>query len=453
MLAALTSRETDCYSWHDSMVRHTLVDTARSKAKTSALGSLSPETKLPVNLRLIVLCGVESFPGADGLLSDQRSYRTIRPDHVRPLLFQDYINPICQFARHGDDCFARGYLLWVSLINTAIESPQFRVSLDRRPSALNQFVAQATVAGASNLTAILFIAGGVFARDYSQKAGYLSPVFYLPGIAQAGHQMRAYNPADARQTQQQIDRLLQLWIIQAVLADLFSCPRGRLKMKVQRVQQVIELKAHRVRARQRLQLAHSPRRPLLMRVGKRNPFVEQQRLNPELTGGQLPDVRVPYLHQMAQVAIPGTRHMNAVQLSAPQTLRQLAAVESIGLHAFARRPRHFRGRHHQASISSSHKLVVQTKASRAGFVGKGHPLAGKMLAHVVHQRRALMGYAQRTLRTRAISENYRHPLFVNIESPKHVVIARDKPRHLNLNCHRRCSELRLLMRPYLKQPT
>src|SRR5437899_4307935 len=91
MLAALTSRETDCYSWHDSMVRHTLVDTARSKAKPSALGSLSPETKLPVNLRLIVLCGVESFPGADGLLNGQGSYRTIRPDHIRPLLFQNYI--------------------------------------------------------------------------------------------------------------------------------------------------------------------------------------------------------------------------------------------------------------------------------------------------------------------------------------------------------------------------
>src|SRR5437588_8197358 len=299
------------------MVRHTLVDAAHSKAKPSALGSLSPETKLPVNLRLIVLCAVESFPGADGLLYGQGSYRTIRPHNVRPLLFQNYINPICQFARHGDDSFARGYLLWVSLINTAIESPQFRVSLDRRPSALNQFVAQAAVAGASNLTAILFIAGGVFARDYSQKAGYLAPVFYLLRIAQAGHQMRAYNPADARQTQQQIDRLLQLWIIQAVLANLFGCPGRCLKMKMQGIEQVVEFEAHRFRARQRLQLAHGPRRPLLMLLGKRNPFVEQQRLNPELAGGQLPDVRVPYLHQMAQVAIPGTRHMNAVQLSPP----------------------------------------------------------------------------------------------------------------------------------------
>src|SRR5258706_4430600 len=88
MLAALTSRETDCYSWHDSMVRHTLVDTARSKAKPSALGSLSPETKLPVNLGLIVLGGVESFPGADGLRYGQRSDRTIRPHNLSPLPFQ-----------------------------------------------------------------------------------------------------------------------------------------------------------------------------------------------------------------------------------------------------------------------------------------------------------------------------------------------------------------------------
>src|SRR6185295_9699643 len=130
VLTVSTSRETDCYSWHDTRVRHTLVDAARSRAKPSALGSLSPETKLPVKLRLIVLCGVESFPGAAGLLCGQRSYRTIGPDHVRPLLFQNYINPICQFARHGDDRFAGCYLLWVSLVNTAIESPQLRIFAD-----------------------------------------------------------------------------------------------------------------------------------------------------------------------------------------------------------------------------------------------------------------------------------------------------------------------------------
>jgi hypothetical protein len=78
MLAALTLRETDCYSWHDSKVRHTLVYAAHSRAKPFALGSLSPETNLPIYLRLIVLCGIESVPGADGLLCGQRSY-AVRP--------------------------------------------------------------------------------------------------------------------------------------------------------------------------------------------------------------------------------------------------------------------------------------------------------------------------------------------------------------------------------------
>ena len=101
VLTASTSRETDCYSWHDTMVRHTLVHAAHSGAKPSALGSLSPEANLPVCLRLIVLCAVESVPGADGLLCGQRSYRTIQPHDVRPLLFQNYIDARRQLARDG----------------------------------------------------------------------------------------------------------------------------------------------------------------------------------------------------------------------------------------------------------------------------------------------------------------------------------------------------------------
>src|SRR5215210_7628783 len=38
MLATLTLRETDCYSWHDSKVRHTLADAAPSRAKPFTLG-------------------------------------------------------------------------------------------------------------------------------------------------------------------------------------------------------------------------------------------------------------------------------------------------------------------------------------------------------------------------------------------------------------------------------
>src|ERR1051325_593275 len=164
VLTASTSRETDCYSWHGSMARHTLVHAAQSRAKPSALGSLSPETSLPVCLRLIVLCAVESVPGADGLLCGQRSYGTIGPDHIRPLLFQNYVNTLRQFARHRANGLARRDLLGLPLIAGAIEAAQLRIFLEGGPGALNQFAAQAAIARAGNLAAIFFLAGRVFAR-------------------------------------------------------------------------------------------------------------------------------------------------------------------------------------------------------------------------------------------------------------------------------------------------
>src|SRR5436190_5110467 len=452
-LAALTSRETDCYSWHDSMVRHTLVDAAHSRAKPSALGSLSPETNLPVKLRLIVLCGVESVPGADGLRYGQRSYRAIGPHEVRPLLFQNYVNTLRQFSGHGDDSFARRYFLRMALIDAAIEITQLGIFLDGGPGALNQLVAQAAVAGTSNLAAIFFFAGRMLARHDPKEAGYLLAILYLLWIADPGRQVRSYNPTDPGQTQQQIDRLLQFWIMQAILTNLFGRSPGRLKMKVQRVEQIIELEAHRLRTGQRLQFPHRPHRPLLLRVRKRNAFEEQQRLNAQFAGSQLPYVRVAQLHKVTQVAIDWGRHVNAVQLSAAQTLRQLTAVESIGLHAFARRSRHFRWCGHHASISLPHQLVVQTKASRASFISKRHALPGVVLPHIVEQWLRMIGHAQRTHRALMIGENYRHALFINIEPRKHIVIAGYKPRYLNLNRHRRCSWLRLLNQPHPKQPT
>lgn len=47
--------------------RHTLEDAARW-AIPLALGSLSPEAMRSQELGLATLCGVESFPGAGGLL-------------------------------------------------------------------------------------------------------------------------------------------------------------------------------------------------------------------------------------------------------------------------------------------------------------------------------------------------------------------------------------------------
>jgi len=85
-LIDLQPRETDCYAWHDIKVV-TLSRMRPTGAIPLALGSLSPEAMRSQELGLATLCGVESFPGAGGLLYGQRSYRTIFPDDIRSLLF------------------------------------------------------------------------------------------------------------------------------------------------------------------------------------------------------------------------------------------------------------------------------------------------------------------------------------------------------------------------------
>ena len=144
-----------------------------TRAIPVALGSLSPETKRS-QLRLFVLCGVESFPGAAGLLCGQRSYGTVCANHKGALFFQDGIHARRQFTSYCYNRFAGSYLLGLALIDAPIESAQFRIFADRCPSALNQLVAQTAVANASNLAAIFLVAGGVFAGNQAQEAGDLS---------------------------------------------------------------------------------------------------------------------------------------------------------------------------------------------------------------------------------------------------------------------------------------
>ena len=91
LLFSSTRRETDCYTWHDSVVV-TLSRMRPSRADPASPGFSVSRSDAPAKLRLVALCGVEAFPGADGLLCGQRSYRTVRPNHIRPLLFQDGIH-------------------------------------------------------------------------------------------------------------------------------------------------------------------------------------------------------------------------------------------------------------------------------------------------------------------------------------------------------------------------
>src|SRR5712692_6098715 len=99
----------------------TLSSMRPTRAIPVALGSLSPETKRS-KLPLFVLCGVESFPGADGLLCGQRSYRIVCANYKRSLFFQHCVHTCGHLTSYGHNGFTSGYLPRVTFIDPAIES-------------------------------------------------------------------------------------------------------------------------------------------------------------------------------------------------------------------------------------------------------------------------------------------------------------------------------------------
>src|SRR4030095_1341101 len=125
-----TERETDCYTWHDSDDRHTLVDAALSRALPKAPAPLSPETNLPARLRLFALCAVEAFPGAGGLLCGQRSCRTIGSKKIRSLLFQHGVYSRCHFSGYCNNSFFSSHFFRMALIDPAVEGSQFQIMGD-----------------------------------------------------------------------------------------------------------------------------------------------------------------------------------------------------------------------------------------------------------------------------------------------------------------------------------
>src|SRR5207244_1708746 len=155
-----------------------------------------------------------------------------------------------QLPSHRDNGFARGYFLGVTMIDAQIEGAQFRIFSDRGPGALNQLVAQPAVARAGNPAAIFFLAGGVLARDNPEESSNLAHVANLAPVAQPGHQVRGHDHPDAGKAGEQTDRLPQFRIVLTKVADLLLGGGGRVKMKMQRPDQLVQLKAHRFRARQ-----------------------------------------------------------------------------------------------------------------------------------------------------------------------------------------------------------
>src|SRR2546423_7860176 len=254
-----------------------------------ALGSLPPETNRSPELSgLFVLCGVESFPGAAGLLCGQRSYGTVCANHKGALFFQDGIHARRQFTSYGHNGLAGSYLFGLALINAPIESAQFRIFADRCPSALNQLVAQTAVANASNLAPVFLVTSGMLTGYQTQEASDLAHVLDLAPITQARQRMSGRDGAYSWQADQKIDAAAQLRIVLTEISDLFLHFGGGQKMELQSIDQLVQLKAHRRITRQRLQLAQRLCRPFAIGGRKGNAFIQQQRLNPTFGGPQLP---------------------------------------------------------------------------------------------------------------------------------------------------------------------
>src|SRR5262245_13639533 len=134
---------------------------------------------------------------------------------------------------------------------------------------------------------------------------------------------------------------------------------------------------------------------------------------------------------MPQLAILGRRHVNALQVAAPQGSRKFAAVQTISFHSLSWCSRHHRRRHYQTSMARGRQLIVESKPGRPSFVNKRQSLPGKVLPYIVQQLSRTIWQPQRLHQSLVIGESGGDAMMVDIEPREHVVVARHK--YLSVN--------------------
>src|SRR4030095_10136203 len=210
-----------------------------------------------------------------------------------------------------------------------------------------------------------------------------------------------------------------------------------LLVKLQTVEQPIELKAHGGRTGKFPQFLFHQERPLAAgrSRGKLQSFHEQQRFNALFHSHHLADQGVAQLGQMAQLPIQGSGNMDAFELSASKILRDPSAIEPIGLHSLSGRFGNHRRRSDQARIRLRLQPIIQSVARGSSFIGKRHLLSGIVLTNVVHKMFDLVRHVQRLKKSLVIGKRYRDAFLVHIESGKHIVVT----RYERLGSHRSAS--------------
>src|SRR5262249_28688383 len=150
----------------------------------------------------------------------------------------------------------------------------------------------------------------------------------------------------------------------AKAADLSGRLKDLLLIKLQTVEQPIELKAHGARTGKFPQFLFDQERPLAAgrSWGKLQSFHEQQRFNALFHSHHLADQGIAQLGQMAQLPIQGSWNMDAFELSATKILRDPSTIEPIGLHSLSWGFGNHRRRSDQARVSLGLQPIIQCVA-------------------------------------------------------------------------------------------
>src|SRR5260370_28063137 len=237
--------------------------------------------------------------------------------------------------------------------------------------------------------------GRMFTGNQTEKAGNLADILYLAPITQPRHRVGGSNPAHSGKAGEQTDRLSELWVVVTELTNpLLHYGRG-IEMEVQRTNQVIQFKPHFAGTRQCAQPVDCPRVPMTTGLGKIYPLVKKQRFNAAFGSRQLPSLGITQLHQVPQLAITASGHVDPSQFSPTQPHRKVLTVEAIRFHSLSWLGWYHRGRYHQTRVLARYQLVIQAKSRGAGLINKRDPFPRKMFVHVVKQMRRTIGQPQR----------------------------------------------------------
>ena len=151
------------------------------------------------------------------------------------------------------------------LANRAEKFPKLVVLSDRRPGGLDELAPQPAISAMGDRSAIGSISGRVLRGDHAQKPCQLADVFNLSPISDPGHKLAGHNPADPGDAHQVLNTLGQFRIALTEAADLSGRLHRLLFRKLQTVKQLIELKAHGLRALKLSKLSFHLQRPLRCR--------------------------------------------------------------------------------------------------------------------------------------------------------------------------------------------